>query len=328
MTNQNIPNKILKWYDNNKRILPWRKKVSKSQKEYFTLVSEFMLQQTQVKTVIPYFENFTSKIPDLISLSKVRDAKLMKCWEGLGYYSRAKNLKKTAKIIINEFKGKLPNNEEDLKSLPGIGDYTAKAIMAIAFNNKIIPLDGNVERVLKRVFYLKKEKEISKENLHKKKSFFGETNRASDYAQAIMEIGALICKPTKPICNQCPISRNCKSFKKNDFQIVKINKFNKQIFFEANIFQNKKNNYYLLKNRKFNFLKDMPIFPMNEIPKIKFRKHVGKRINIKMSNMDMRIAITMKNNLPEKKNGFFVDVKDLTNLTLPSFTKKIINTIR
>ena len=328
MTSQNIPNKILKWYDNNKRNLPWRKKVSKSQKEYFTLVSEFMLQQTQVKTVIPYFENFTSKIPDLISLSKVRDAKLMKCWEGLGYYSRAKNLKKTAKIIINEFKGNLPNNEEGLKSLPGIGDYTSKAIMAIAFNNKIIPLDGNVERVLKRVFYLKKEKEISKENLHKKKSFFGETNRASDYAQAIMEIGALICKPTKPICNQCPISRNCKSFKKNDFQIVKVNKFNKQIFFEANIFQNKKNNYYLLKNRKFNFLKDMPIFPMNEIPKIKFRKHVGKRINIKMSNMDMRIAITMKNNLPEKKNGFFVDVKDLTNLTLPSFTKKIINTIR
>ena len=328
MTNQNIPNKILKWYDNNKRNLPWRKKVSKSQKEYFTLVSEFMLQQTQVKTVIPYFENFTSKIPDLISLSKVRDAKLMKCWEGLGYYSRAKNLKKTAKIIINEFKGKLPNNEEDLKSLPGVGDYTSKAIMAIAFNNKIIPLDGNVERVLKRVFYLKKEKEISKENLHKKKSFFGETNRASDYAQAIMEIGALICKPTKPICNQCPISRNCKSFKKNDFEIIKINKFNKQIFFEANIFQNKKNNYYLLKNRKFNFLKDMPIFPMNEIPKIKFRKHVGKRINIKMSNMDMRIAITMKNNLPEKKNGFFVDVKDLTNLTLPSFTKKILNSIK
>ena len=103
MTSQNIPNKILKWYDNNKRNLPWRKKVSKSQKEYFTLVSEFMLQQTQVKTVIPYFENFTSKIPDLISLSKVRDAKLMKCWEGLGYYSRAKNLKKSAKIIARLF---------------------------------------------------------------------------------------------------------------------------------------------------------------------------------------------------------------------------------
>ncbi len=328
MTSRNIPNKILKWYDNNKRNLPWRKKVSQSQKEYFTLVSEFMLQQTQVKTVIPYFENFTSKIPDLKSLSRVSDVKLMKYWEGLGYYSRARNLKKSAKLILNKFRGKLPNNEESLKSLPGVGDYTSKAIMAIAFNNKIIPLDGNVERVLKRLFYLKKEKEISKENLHKKKSFFGETNRASDYAQAIMEIGALICKPNKPYCDQCPISKNCKSFKKNDFEIVKINKFNKQKFFEANVFQNKKNNYYLLKNQKFNFLKDMPIFPMNEIPKIKFKNHIGKRINIKMSNMDMRIAITMKNKLPEKRNGFFVDVKDLSNLTLPSFTKKILNTIR
>ncbi len=328
MTSRNIPNKILKWYDNNKRNLPWRKKVSKSQKEYFTLVSEFMLQQTQVNTVIPYFENFTSKIPDLKSLSRVSDVKLMKCWEGLGYYSRARNLKKSAKLILNKFSGKIPNNEEGLKSLPGVGDYTSKAIMAIAFNNKIIPLDGNVERVLKRVFYLKKEKEISKENLHKKKSFFGETNRASDYAQAVMEIGALICKPTKPYCDQCPISSNCKSFKKKDFEIVKINKFNKQKFFEANIFQNKKNNYYLLKNRKFNFLKDMHIFPMNEIPKMKFKNHIGKRINIKMSNMDMRIAITMKNKLPEKTNGFFVDIKDLSNLTLPSFTKKILNTIR
>ena len=164
MTRQNIPNKILNWYDNNKRDLPWRKKVSGTRKEYFTLVSEFMLQQTQVKTVIPYFENFISKIPDLKILSTVSDAKLMKCWEGLGYYSRARNLKKSAKYIINEFNGQLPNNEDDLKSLPGVGDYTSKAIMAIAFNKKIIPLDGNVERILKRVFYLKKQKEISKEN--------------------------------------------------------------------------------------------------------------------------------------------------------------------
>ena len=173
MTSQNIPNKILNWYDNNKRDLPWRKKVSRSQKEYFTLVSEFMLQQTQVKTVIPYFENFTSKIPDLESLSRVSDIKLMKYWEGLGYYSRARNLKKSAKLILNKFRGKLPNNEEGLKSLPGVGDYTSKAIMAIAFNKKIIPLDGNIERILKRVFYLKKEKEISKENLHKKNLFLG-----------------------------------------------------------------------------------------------------------------------------------------------------------
>ena len=328
MNNQNIPKKILYWYDKNKRILPWRKKVSKNQKEYFTLVSEFMLQQTQVKTVIPYFNNFISQIPNLNILSKVSDSKLMKCWEGMGYYSRARNLKKTAKIIIDKFKGKLPSNEEDLKSLPGIGEYTSRAIMAIAFNKKIIPLDGNVERVLKRVFYLKKDKEISKENLHKKKTFFGQTNRASDYAQAIMEIGALICKPSDPLCNECPIYKNCHSFKNKDFDIVSINKFNKKKFFEASIFQNKNKKYLFLKNKKFSFLKGMPIFPMNEISKLKFRNHLGKRINIKISNIDMRIALKKVKNSPNVKNGFLLGVNEMCNWTLPSFTKKILNTIK
>ena len=327
MINENISKKILYWYDNNKRKLPWRKKVSKKQKEYFTLVSEFMLQQTQVKTVIPYFNNFILKIPNIESLSRVRENKLMKCWEGLGYYSRARNLKKTAKKIIENFQGRLPQNEDDLKSLPGIGDYTSKAIMAIAFNKKIIPLDGNVERILKRIFYLKNDKDTSKKNLLKKKSFFKDSRRASDYAQAIMEIGALICKPTKPICFECPISKNCKSFKKNDFEIKSIKKFNKQMFFEASIFKNRKNKYLFLKNKKFKFLKEMPIFPMNEIPRKKFKKHIGKRVNIKISNMNMKIAIKKKNNIPIINNGFFIGKNDFNNWTLPSFTKKILNSI-
>ncbi len=209
MNNQSITKEILNWYDNNKRILPWRKHLTKKQKQYFTLVSEIMLQQTQVKTVIPYFNNFIKKIPNLSALARINDGKLMKCWEGLGYYSRARNLKKTAQKIIKEFKGNLPGNIEKLKSLPGIGDYTSTAIMAIAFNKQFIPLDGNVERILKRVFYLKTEKEIRKDNLHKKKSFFGKSNRPSDYAQAIMEIGALICKPLNPVCYECPISKIC-----------------------------------------------------------------------------------------------------------------------
>ena len=158
MNSQSIPKKILYWYDNNKRDLPWRKHFSKKQKQYFTLVSEFMLQQTQVKTVIPYFNNFINKIPNLKKLAKVKDSVLMKCWEGLGYYSRARNLKLTAKKIFLEFRGNIPNNTEDLKKLPGVGEYTSEAILAIAFNKPIIPLDGNVERVLKRVFYLKKKK--------------------------------------------------------------------------------------------------------------------------------------------------------------------------
>jgi len=326
MSNQSITKEILNWYDNNKRILPWRKHLTKKQKQYFTLVSEIMLQQTQVKTVVPYFNNFIKKIPSLKILAKISDRKLMKCWEGLGYYSRARNLKKTAQKIIKEFKGNLPNNIEQLKSLPGIGDYTSTAIMAIAFNQQFIPLDGNVERILKRVFYLKTEKEISKDNLHKKKSFFGKSNRPSDYAQAIMEIGALICKPLNPICYKCPVSKNCKAFKKKDFDIKSKNKFNKVKYFEADIYKCK-NKYLLIKNNKFNFLKNLLIFPMREINQKKFKSSLNKRINIKMSNMDMKISINKKNKKTFLNNSFLIDKVDIKNHILPSFTKKIFKTI-
>ena len=152
-----ITKKILKWYDINKRSLPWRKKVSLQKKQYFTLVSEFMLQQTQVATVIPFFNRFIKNLPSLKKLANVEEKKLIKLWEGLGYYSRARNLKKTAQLIIRDFNGKIPKDYVKLKSLPGIGDYTASAIMAIAFNKPFIPLDGNVERILKRYLYLKKK---------------------------------------------------------------------------------------------------------------------------------------------------------------------------
>ena len=172
MNKQNIPKKILHWYDNNKRPLPWRRKNTKKQHEYFTLVSEFMLQQTQVKTVIPFFNRFIKKFPNLKSLAIADENRVLKYWEGLGYYSRAKNLKKTATILIKEHRGNLPKDLEKLKALPGIGEYTSRSILSIAHNKPYIPLDGNVERILKRVFLLKDKTQISKENLIKKKLFF------------------------------------------------------------------------------------------------------------------------------------------------------------
>ncbi len=326
MNSKNISKKILYWYDNNKRFLPWRKKVSLKKREYYTLVSEFMLQQTQVKTVIPYFENFIKKIPTINSLAKVKNETLMRYWEGLGYYSRARNLKKSAIKILKEYNGRLPGTIEELKALPGIGDYTSRAIMAIAFNKKIIPLDGNVERILKRVFYLRKEDEISKEYLNNKIFFFGSSNRASDYAQAIMEIGALVCKPNNPLCVKCPISLNCISFKKNDFKIKTKNKFNKTKYFEAKIYQNN-DKYLLVKNNKFNFLKNMPIFPMNEVEKKKYKYSNSKKINIKLSNMDMKIILNKIDRLPNVKNKILLNRANTKSIILPSFTKKIFSSV-
>jgi len=320
MKDQIITKKILNWYDLNKRKLPWRKNVSQSKKHYYTLVSEFMLQQTQVVTVIPYFNRFINKIPNLKKLSKIPDRELIKLWEGLGYYSRVRNLKKTAKIIISKYHGEIPNNYEDLISLPGIGNYTANAILAIAFNKSYIPLDGNIERVLKRYLYLKKDKEIQKDNLIEKKSIFGISSRASDYAQALMELGAIICKPKNPECSGCPISKNCKSFKKKDFDLAKITKKNKEKYFILKVYK-KNQKYLLVKNTRFNFLKNLAIFPMEELSN---PKNFNENLNFKMSNMNMNIKIEYLKNAKRFPSSYWFDKRKLDNYMLPTFTKKVV----
>mgnify|MGYP006102821345 FL=1 len=319
MNNSTITNKILYWYDNNKRSLPWRKKNSQIKREYYTLVSEFMLQQTQVSTVIPYFKKFIKNIPNLKSLANINEKKLLKYWEGLGYYSRVRNLKKTAKIVVSKYKKKLPNTLEELKTLPGIGDYTASAILSIAFNKPFIPLDGNVERIIKRILNLKSEKEISKENIIKKKKFLGISNRSSDYAQALMELGALVCKPKNPLCTKCPIIKNCKSYKKQDFEIAVKSKKKIDKFFIVKVFK-RGNKILLIKNTKFKFLKNFKIFPMEEIKK---PQNLNNSLNLKMSNMNMNINIKRIKEFSNISNGSWIDQTKFNQYTLPTFTKKI-----
>ena len=315
-----VTKNILKWYDLNKRSLPWRKNVSKEKRQYNTLISEFMLQQTQVATVIPYFNKFVKEIPNIKKLASVDNKKLIKLWEGLGYYSRARNLKKAAQSVIKKFNGVIPDNFDDLKSLPGIGDYTANAILAIAFNKPYIPLDGNVERIIKRYLYLKKENEIQKENLIEKKSILGFSNRSSDYAQALMEFGALVCKPTNPMCCQCPITKKCKSFKKKDFNLTKNSKKHKDKYFLLKVYK-KDQKYLLIKNTKFNFLKNLRIFPMEELHK---PKKFNKSLNIKLSNMNMNIKILHLKNINKYSSSIWIDQRKLNNYMLPTFTKKVV----
>jgi A/G-specific adenine glycosylase len=279
-----------------------------------------MLQQTQVATVIPYFNRFIKNIPNLETLASFENRKLIKFWEGLGYYSRVRNLKKAAQAIIKDFNKKLPDNFLDLKSLPGIGDYTASAISAIAFNKPFIPLDGNVERVLKRYLYLKKENEIQKDNLIKNKKVLGTSSRSGDYAQALMELGALICRPNNPLCEKCPISKKCKSFAKQDFVLNKIKKINKDKYFLLKVYK-KNDKYLLVKNRNFNFLKNFNIFPMQELIR---PKNFNQNLNFKMSNMNMNIEIKNDKMTKPIPFSYWIDPKKLKNYTLPTFTKKIV----
>ena len=158
-----------------------------------------MLQQTQVKTVIPYFKNFIKKIPNLKTLSKSKEKKVLKLWEGLGYYTRAKNLHKASKILIEKYNGQIPKSFVELKELPGIGDYTANILLALIYNQPRIALDGNVKRVLSRLFNSNIENVVN--------SF--KTKRNADFAEALMEFGALICRPQDPKCHECKIKKMC-----------------------------------------------------------------------------------------------------------------------
>ena len=188
--NYNLPNKILSWYDNNKRSLPWRVSKNSPKKLYYRLLSEFMLQQTQVKTVVPYFKRFTKKYRTLESLSRANETQILKLWEGLGYYRRARNLLASTKLLVKEHNSKLPNTLKEIKKFPGIGDYTANALMGFIHNYPTIALDGNVKRVFAR-YLNKKESKINFEKLivsNKKNLFI--TNRNSDFVEALMEFGA------------------------------------------------------------------------------------------------------------------------------------------
>ena len=211
--NPTLPKNILAWYDNNKRNLPWRVSKKSPKNLYYRLLSEFMLQQTQVKTVIPYFKKFVRKYKTLESLSKIKENQILKLWEGLGYYRRARNLLETSKFLVNKYNSKLPKTLKEIKKLPGIGEYTANALLGFMYNEPTIAIDGNVKRVFSR-YLNKKETKINFEKLISinKNNLFN-TNRNSDFIEALMEFGALICKPKDPKCSQCCLNKNCRYLK-------------------------------------------------------------------------------------------------------------------
>ena len=199
-----INNKLLNWYDLNKRDLPWRR----CRNPYRVWVSEIMLQQTQVKTVVPYFNKWMKRYPTLKTLKNAKYEDILKMWEGLGYYSRCKNIYKTSQLINSSF----PNNYQDLIKLPGIGDYTAKTILSIAFEQPFVGIDTNLERVGYRILGLKSK---TKRN-HKRVVEFLEANqdknRPGDYNEALMDLGSSICSSQTTYCTKCPLAKACKAY--------------------------------------------------------------------------------------------------------------------
>ena len=218
---------LLKWFSKNARDLPWRRTVD----PYSIWVSEIMLQQTQVKTVIPYWERWMEQLPDVASLADSNEDEVIKLWEGLGYYSRVRNMRKAAKNIVEEHGGKFPSSLEHILSLPGIGRYTGGAICSIAYNQPEPIVDGNVVRVLTRLIGIE-ESSKSKIVLNRLWSVADDLvnhalslqkpmqRNASSFNQAMMEFGALVCTPRNPLCDDCPLSGRCIARRENKVEII------------------------------------------------------------------------------------------------------------
>jgi A/G-specific adenine glycosylase len=224
------PALLLDWYDRHRRRLSWRPLPGQSAEPYRVWLSEIMLQQTGVKTVGPYFEKFLARWPDVAALARASLDDVLRMWAGLGYYSRARNLHACAVAVLRDRGGVFPNTEEGLRSLPGIGPYTAAAIAAIAFGRRTMPVDGNIERVISRLFAVEQALPQAKPLIRQLattlleeapvgdvKSRAGDVkSRAGDSAQALMDLGASICTPRKPACALCPLNADCVSRLRGD----------------------------------------------------------------------------------------------------------------
>jgi len=195
---KSMQEKLLKWYRANKRDLPWRK----TKDPYFIWVSEIMLQQTRVDTAIPYYENFLKTFPTIDTLARATEHEVLKTWQGLGYYRRAKLIHKAAKEVSVNYNGRLPTTRDALRELPGFGPYTSGAVASIAFNEPVPAVDGNVKRVLSRIFETKDPVDDIAEKAAK-------IHSPADWTQSLMELGALICIPKNPKCLICPVNKIC-----------------------------------------------------------------------------------------------------------------------
>lgn len=340
---------LVEWFHREQRDLPWRR----TKDPYKIWVSEVMLQQTRVDTVIPYYERFLHKYPTIESLAHADEEELLKMWEGLGYYSRARNLQSGVKEVVEKYNGTVPNNRSDLLKLKGVGPYTAGAILSIAYNLPEHAVDGNVMRVLSRVVHIKEDI-----TLVKTRKVFEEAVEElihpefpGDFNQALMDLGAMICTPTSPKCLLCPVRDYCIGFMEGDAEQLPIKSKKTKV----------KNEYYhvyivvvdgkilIEKRPSKGLLANMWQFPM-----IQTEKDFTEDVREKLKTLyNVEISKVLKENFFELKHIFshltwqmqchivegktlkelpehikFITIEEIENFPLPVPVQKIVNILK
>lgn len=284
---------LLAWFDQNQRVLPWRDTPS----PYRVWISEIMLQQTKVATVIPYFNRFVYEVPNIEELANINQDKLLKLWEGLGYYSRARNLKVAANQMVSLYNGKVPSKKDELEAIKGIGPYTSGAILSIAFNQKYPAVDGNVLRVFSRLYEIKTDIKVAETKKYIKSLVEASLpdEKIGDYNQALMEIGATICLPNgAPECNICPLNKYCKAFKNNTYMEIPLKRKKKAVPKENKtiIILKHKNLYAIEQRDSTGLLASMYQFPL-------YDRHLTKTDVLKIFQDPLSIS-----KLPNTKHIF------------------------
>jgi len=342
---QKIQTKLLQWFKKNKRDLPWRK----TRDPYAIWVSEIMLQQTQVATVIPYYKKFLKSFPTLHHLAKANLSKVLKVWEGLGYYSRARNLHRSSQIVLNRFHGRVPDTLKDLLSLPGIGRSTAGAILSFAFHKEAPILDGNAKRVLSRLFAVSGSPgerktegllwEISESLIPK--------GFSNPFNQALMDLGSMLCTPKDPQCPRCPLHRFCKGRASGEPERFPTKSIKKKIpHIEAISAVIEENGKVLLKQRPLKgLLGGLWEFPNWRIKGKKIQKQqlknqmdreVGLSINVKesigtfqqtYSHFKLTLHVFHCHHLNGKGNGKWVPIRNLALYPMSRIHRRIAEMI-
>jgi len=338
-----IISKLLRWYATNKRDLPWRF-IQKNYlpNPYYVFVSEYMLQQTTVPSVKTRFEEFIKKWPTLKDLAKTTEPTILKFWSGLGYYSRARNLLKAVKIIDKNFNCKVPDLYEDLISLPGIGDYTAKAILGIGYNHSVIPLDANIERIIARLYAFNEPLIKIKKQLSERADFFLSKRNSSNLIQSFMDYGSLICIPRNPNCSMCKIQKHCLSYEKKMQNIIPVKikkqKLKPKKYTRAYVLMNEKEEILVRTRPSRGMLASMLEVPNDLwvekknllkkdviIKKINQKFHRKDTLLYSFSHFDLNTDIfylkVMRKNFPKQK---WLNISKFANSQLPTVMKKII----
>lgn len=324
---QDLTELLLAWYDKNGRQMPWRFK-GKAPDPYPVWVSEIMLQQTTVATVYDYFLRWMKRFPTMEALANANIDDVLLAWQGLGYYTRAKKMYECAKVLMEKYNGQFPCDRQELLKLPGIGPYTASSICAFAFNLPETVVDGNVIRVIARLYGITEE--VDKDVIYPLAQKLTSKTRGADYASAIMDLGATVCKPQNPICDVCPWKEVCAAHKKsiqNEIPIIKKLQKRKAEGAIFLCFDEKKK--ILITKRNKGLLSGLWEFPWNtdgQIPPFKANWHkLNKSVHHVFTHIDFTANIFVAYNV--KEQGTFIEISKLKNYAFSTLMKKVLKII-